>query len=226
MNPNTDPTIRLPEPFETNPLIAVGIALIMAGLAAAFFWPDAQPATSAPAPTPALAYVVVTATASAPTPTTSPAQPAGLPRALVAYAAPAGLPLGAIEAGREYRPLARSGADWILLDVAGSGAVWVQAGELLGAAGSLVDLATPVPPPAPVVVYQATGPAPVYMLQATATPEMVHWSQLPQFITPPDYPCCQPTMAPMPPLPPSPTPRGDGWGSLGGGAGGSWGTTP
>jgi hypothetical protein len=90
---------------------------------------------------------------------------AGLPRATVAYDAPGGQVVGALEPGRGYRVVARSGLDWVQLDVAGNGEapnlVWVAAGavpETQTVAG-LADLATAAPTPTAQVVYVAAAPA-------------------------------------------------------------------
>jgi hypothetical protein len=81
-----------------------------------------------------------------------------LAHAVVAYAAPAGDVLGALEAGRPYRLIARSGVDWRQILAGSAGAVWVRTVDLPeGADISVPDLATPTPPVAPVV--QATAPA-------------------------------------------------------------------
>jgi hypothetical protein len=92
-----------------------------------------------------------------------------LTRAVVAFDAPDGQVLGAIEGGRRYRVLARSGLSWAQLDVDGSGAVWVRLAELDALAGAL-DLATPVPTPPPQVRYITSLPAPAPPPAADAAP--------------------------------------------------------
>ena len=109
------------------------------------------------------------ATALLPSPTLGIARVAlavGLPRAVVAYDAPDGRVVGALEPGRTYRVTARSRLAWLQLDVAPPGApanlVWVAAHELpeLGLTAGLADLAPPAPTPAPQIVYVAVpGPA-------------------------------------------------------------------
>lgn len=131
-----------------------------AGLLATAQAPVAGPATRAPAPTPPLAV-----------PTGAPAAPAPagplLPVALVAYAAPGGVGLGALPAGVPYAVLAQAHAGaWLQID-AGSGPVWVEAAAWGGAPvvrpAALQDLTppTPVPPPPPAprpqIVYVASG---------------------------------------------------------------------
>jgi hypothetical protein len=96
---------------------------------------------------------------AAPAPTTlaatsTPTEPT-LPRAVVAWSAPNGEVLGALERGQTYRPAARSGEGWYQVEV-DSGLVWVRArdlGERL--AGQLPDLATPIPTAVPVVTPEA-----------------------------------------------------------------------
>lgn len=105
-----------------------------------------------------------------PSPTLGVAVPtasAGLPHAIVAYAAPNGAVLGALEQGRSYRVVARAGTDWVQIDVAAAGTapnlVWVAADEIpeLAALAQLLDLATPVPTATTHVVHvAATAPAP------------------------------------------------------------------
>lgn len=95
-------------------------------------------------------------------------------RALVAYDAPDGQALGAIEAGRTYQVLASYGASWLQADVTGSGVVWLRAADLLGAPGGLVDLQ---PTPAPrIVVVSAPVPAPAY---TPPTPDFQQMSEPP-----------------------------------------------
>lgn len=93
------------------------------------------------------------------------AQAPGLPRALVAYAAPDGPVIGALEPGRPYRLVARSGLAWAQLDVAAPGEpvnlVWVRAEELPELrALAVADLATPQPTAAPQVRYVVAPAAP------------------------------------------------------------------
>jgi hypothetical protein len=94
----------------------------------------------------------------------------GLQRACVAYDAPGGNAIGAIEQGRAYSVVARSGADWLQLDVDGSGLVWVKSGELNPDQANVPDLATPIPQPQPVYVYV---PQPAQPVQAPQQPQPV-----------------------------------------------------
>lgn len=121
-------------------------------------------------PTPALPIILIATQPAVVPPTAGPpaAQVAALPpnalrRAVVAYDAPGGNVLGAIESGRTYAVLARWGADWLQADIESSGVVWLKADQLLDLPAGLVDLA---PPPSPVVVER-----PVYVaVQAAPTP--------------------------------------------------------
>lgn len=77
-------------------------------------------------------------------PTGSPA--ARLPRAMLAYGAPDGAPMSALDSGRPYAVVGRSGDGWLQLDVGEPKPVWVRAWD--GAAfGAVPDLATPTPEP-------------------------------------------------------------------------------
>ncbi len=92
--------------------------------------------------------------------------PNTLMRAVVAYDAPNGAVRGAIEAGRGYQLIERSGADWLHADVDGSGLVWLRSADVTGLPADLADVA-PVPPPQ--IVYVASQP--VEQPPAAAPPE-------------------------------------------------------
>jgi hypothetical protein len=131
--------------------VLVACVLIFAGVASLHSYQGRQRA---------LAPIVLLATATPPLPTIPvAATPSGptLPRAVIAYAAPDGIVLGAIEPGRAYRLAARSGDFWLQLDVADSGLVWVRASDLPEIAAP--DLATPVSQPTPAPIYIAPVPA-------------------------------------------------------------------
>lgn len=55
----------------------------------------------------------------------------GLPRAVVAFAAPDGAVLGPVEAGRAFTFISAIDG-WLFLDIEGSGRVWVRASDLSG----------------------------------------------------------------------------------------------
>lgn len=141
-------------------------ALLLVALLAAWAWarepaPQAQPLL----PSPTLGVARLAAERG----------PAGLPRAVVAYDAPGGAVVGALEPGRAYRVAARAGLDWVQLDVAAAGAaanlVWVVASDVPeGAAlAGLADLATPAPTATPRLIYVA-APAPAPAPAAAAAP--------------------------------------------------------
>lgn len=127
-------------------------------------------------PTPRLPIIIVATAPAVVPPTPVAAQlvkaqlPGGLARAVVAYDAPNGNVIGAIEAGRAYQVLARYGVDWLQADVTGSGVVWLKADQVLDLPSNLADLA---PPPAPAVVYvsaPAAPPAAAPVVDAVPTP--------------------------------------------------------
>ena len=110
--------------------------------------------------------------------------------------------IGAVEAGRAYQVLARWGADWLRLDVSGSGVVYARTSDVLDIPADLVDLA---PPPAPQVVYvsapaaayAAPTPAPEVTAPTLAPQQMVlldrqQWAQQAQAAR-----VAYPTLAPM-----------------------------
>lgn len=141
-------------------LIAVFAILAIAASTAAFGRWRATQATQTTAAQPTLAPIVIIATPRAevmPTPAAQAAAllPHTLHSAVVAYDAPAGNVIGAIEQGRGYTLLARYGVDWLQADVQGSGVVWLRAAEVLDMPAGLADMQ---PPPAPVVVER-----PVYV---------------------------------------------------------------
>lgn len=172
-------------PLPALVILALGPALLVA--ATLLLWggigrPAPAPALLVASPTPALARG-----AAGPS----------LSRATVAYASPGGAVVGALEPGRGYAVTARSGLDWVQLDVARPGEpanlVWVAAAdvpEVAGVAG-LADLATPAPSPTAQVVYVAAPAEP-----AAPAPTQT-------YILPPATPAPQPiVMLPVPTTPP------------------------
>lgn len=104
------------------------------------------------------------------TPAPSPlpaAAPAVTGRLLIAFAAPDGEPLGAIESTRSITPTAHYGSDWIQADVAGSGLVWLRAADSPELAITGPDLS----PRRPAVVPQAPAAAPRAAEYAPPPPE-------------------------------------------------------
>lgn len=93
-----------------------------------------------------------------------------LPRAVVAYDAPDGAPIGALDSGRAYIVIARWGDGWLQADVAGSGLVWLRVSDLLDT-NNVADIgsARTTPPPdsqpqAPMAIWIAPTPEPVYQV--------------------------------------------------------------
>jgi hypothetical protein len=72
----------------------------------------------------------------------------------------------AIEPGRPYELLARSGAAWMQLAIEDSGSVWVRRDELEG----VVDVATPFPTDQPIVIASEQRREAPTALAATAAP--------------------------------------------------------
>jgi len=140
----------------------------------------ASPSPIAAQPTPPLPIIMI-ATARAempPRPTADVAKAAAvapntLGRAAVAYDSPNGSVIGAIEQGRAYTVLARYGADWLQLNVSGSGVVWLRSVDVTGLPADVADLA---PAPAPAVVYVS---APAEGALAVATPEIYQVTNAP-----------------------------------------------
>lgn len=111
--------------------------------------------------------------------TDAPGQSARLDRAMVAYSAPEGDVIGAIEPGRAYTVTARLNTTWVQIDTVGGGLVWVHA-DAIRLAPSLIaavpDLATPTarptaaPPPIAIPVY---APPPIVTTPAPCTADRV-----------------------------------------------------
>lgn len=106
------------------------------------------------APTPALPVILIATQVPTPAAVVSAAAPNTFTRATVVYASPGGDVLGAVEAGRHFGFMARSGDGWVELDIDGTGAAWVKSGDLMGAP-ALSDLATPTSQPQPIIVREA-----------------------------------------------------------------------
>lgn len=135
-------------------IIAIGVLAFRLGSsgAAAPAAPQSRPAAAAPTGEAILTPSPLPATA-----------PVALGRVLIAFAAPDGAVLGAIESTREMTPTAHYGNGWIQADVAGSGLVWLRKSDAPELHIIGPDLAPrPTATQAPVIV--ATEPP-------TATPE-------------------------------------------------------
>ncbi|MFV9506135.1 MAG: hypothetical protein AB4911_16410 [Oscillochloridaceae bacterium umkhey_bin13] len=156
-------------------LIIPTLALLAAlGLALSSIEAPRQTSRSLPRP------IIATPTLGLPGPATA----QGLAQAMVAYAAPDGQVLGALEPGRPYRLVARSGVDWAQLDVARPGEtsnlVWVHAAALPELRGiQVADLATHIPTPAPQIIMVAAptiapvAPVPAEAIAPTAAPYLI-----------------------------------------------------
>jgi len=136
------------------------IALLIAGSLLRGIPSGAAPIAAVP--TPALPIFIVATAQPIPTPTIetqtiAAVLPGTLARAVVAYDAPEGRVIGAIDRGHAYRVVARYGADWLHADVTGSGRVWLRATDVFDLPADLADLA---PPPAPIVEYQVVHQPP------------------------------------------------------------------
>ena len=88
--------------------------------------------------TPSSAPAFVAAPTAAPAPTSA---PTALIATINAYAAPDGLLLGPIELDRAIVPVAHYGSGWVQANVAGSGLVWLRAGDVPDVALEGPDLA-------------------------------------------------------------------------------------
>ncbi|NTU83552.1 MAG: hypothetical protein HGA45_29980 [Chloroflexales bacterium] len=102
--------------------------------------------------------------------------------------------MGALEAGRAYVVTARSGLAWAQLDVALPGApanqVWVSAAEVpeLSVAANVADLATPMPAPAPQVIYVAAQPGAPTPAPAAEVASQLEPEPTPAYLIPPATP--------------------------------------
>lgn len=133
-------------------------------------------------------------------------------RAIVVYgAADLASAIGAVEPGRAFTPVAHYGADWMIVDMADSGRVFVRVADLYDLPPNLIDLK---PAPAPQVIIQ-----PVYVnaperLEAPAAPILAPAVEQPYQVVnqPPEAPQAQPapTIAPVQPTAvPAPAPAGN-----------------
>lgn len=128
-SPVAETTRLAPQPpaAKRAPMLISGAVAVLAIVLAVRFGSggDARPAAPPRPATTAQASGDRTPMPS-PIPATIPAAPL---RLLVAFAAPDGQPLGAIESTRAITPTAHYGQDWIQADVAGSGLVWLRASD-------------------------------------------------------------------------------------------------
>lgn len=179
-------TTRLARPV-TLPaagVMALSLAPLLLLLTALALWPQPQP-HPVPRPQPPLLLAPTAAPAAA---VSRPANT--LARAVLAYAAPEGAVLGALQPGRVYTPTARSGLGWVQLDVTQAGEqanlVWVRAAEVGATLAALPDLTPPTPAPTPQTVYVfVAAPPPPPAPAAAAAPA-------------PEVPAAEPAPAPAP----------------------------
>jgi hypothetical protein len=147
-------------------VVAVALLIVFTG------GTTAPRGTALALPTAVVTHALPTATSHTPEPVASDPRPA-LPSLTTAYAEPNGTALGALERGRRYIAVARSGEDWTQIDAEGSGRVWVPL--RLGDRATLPDLtpAQPAPPApravAPTMVYRCEAGIPGQMVSATST---------------------------------------------------------
>lgn len=143
-------------------LIAVCLAVYLIGRAS-----QAAPAPRSAAPT------VASGRQAAPTPTGAPTAPAQ--RLLVAFAAPDGAALGAIESTREMTATAHYGDAWVQVNVSGSGLVWLRSSEVPNMAGIGPDLS---PRSAPPIAAARPAAIPAAPPAAPAPTEAPHCAQV------------------------------------------------
>jgi len=161
--PEPRPQDTARQPLHPRRDIAItSICLLLLALAMLAIWPTRPPTAPAAPASPS---------AAAGAPTSPPVRATHL---LVAFAAPNGVILGAIESTRAITPTAHYHDDWIQADVAGSGLVWLRAADMPGIALTGADLAPrptaePVYVAAPEPVY-VRAPEPVYIAPPTAEP--------------------------------------------------------
>jgi hypothetical protein len=149
-----------------DPWLALSLLIVLVVVLVGI-WPTLLSAPpSVPMPTPAPVILVTTPLAVTPIPIVAPSAEQRLPRAVVAYTQPDGAVLGAIEPGRRYQLLARSGWAWVQLAVDGSGRVWVRRDEL----EDVVDVATPLPTEQPILIANEQPSAAPRASAATAVP--------------------------------------------------------
>jgi hypothetical protein len=154
--------LRRSDPWPALSLLIVVVVLVSVWSAR----PDAPASVAMPTPVPVILVATMPAT---PILVIAPSAELRLARAVVAYDAPEGTVLGAIEPGRPYQLLARSGAAWMQLAIEGSGTVWVRRQDL----EDVVDLATPHPTAQPIVIaneQRRTVPTALVATAAPATP--------------------------------------------------------
>ncbi|MDQ2995712.1 MAG: hypothetical protein M3R61_01460 [Chloroflexota bacterium] len=152
------------QPIRRSELISSGVAVLLA-CGVLLYLAGSRPA-SAPQAVPAPPHTRGDGVA---TPSPIPAAaPAVAGRLLIAFGAPDGNPLGAIESTRAITPTAHYGDAWIQADVQGSGRIWLRASDAPDLAITGPDLAPrptatarpavpPTPEPQPPCLTAGTG---------------------------------------------------------------------
>jgi hypothetical protein len=120
--------LRRSDPWHVLSLLIV-LVVVLVGVWSAR--PDALPSVQQPTPAPVI--LMATPLPAMPLPIVAPSAELRLLRAVVAYDAPEGKVLGAIEPGRPYQLLARSGTAWVQLAIDDSAARHRRQRERLGA---------------------------------------------------------------------------------------------
>ncbi|WP_165360851.1 hypothetical protein [Candidatus Chloroploca sp. Khr17] len=131
-------------------VLAVALACLLLGGGLWATWPRPEPVALPDATNPA-------------PPTAATAARPVLPRAVVAFAAPDGVAVGALEPGRPYTTLTTQDG-WLRIAADGSGTVWIRAWELTGsgpptATPTATALPTATPRPAPPPPAAPVAPA-------------------------------------------------------------------
>jgi len=151
-------------------------AQVVVGVLLAWFLvnlPWQHPSPSSPPPNPTTTQPTGPTTSYIGSTTTDALDPdTRLDRAVVAYSAPDGAVIGALEPGRPYTVTARLSTTWVQIDAMGGGLVWVHS-EAIRIAPDLLatapDLATPTAIPPAVSFTPTTIPRSASLSQATIT---------------------------------------------------------
>jgi hypothetical protein len=151
--------LKLPDPRQLLIPAPVSLAICvvaLGGILAAIGRIQSAPAIAVP--TPGLPIIIIATAQPVAVPLVEPVQqiaqaPVGnvTRRAIVVYgAADLATAIGAVEPGRAFTPVAHYGADWMIVDMDGSGRVYVQVSDVYDLPPGLADMR---PAPAPQVIY-------------------------------------------------------------------------
>jgi hypothetical protein len=145
-----------------DPLIVTAIAAFALALAGWAGW--AAVGTGAATPV----TIIYTATPALVVPSSLIGDGPRLQAAATAYDSPHGRVLGAVEPGRGFVAVATWGSSWVLVDLEGSGRVWLRVEDAgLPAGVALADLR---PEPTPVVIVVQAPAAPAASASSAAPP--------------------------------------------------------